>query len=339
MMRSDAAGPCKEHEHGMCAHAGRCDAGGATYGYECPRIYMPQGAQRMSPTTTPCNVYCVGVWCVQGGGKACTLIRLLTHACGGGRAKNSTVFPTVTHLASRCTRWYRAQAHRKHPRQHSPIISSNSFATPTMASDSEDHSDLSSNYSGSDYSSDEGEQTLEQPVSDSATPSQPATSNRTPASAPIVPRLGVSSLVLGSRSAGGSSAPHMMTARPGVATPPPTEQQQPSAVHLVSFAFTLDTTPSTDADLHAVRTRCVDAFGVAPEELTLFDLRTRGGNGAPAIGVAINNSSTLCCCCQLFPALHNPLVPSSGFSLEAMEQLLANNQQLSSAAERSACNG
>lgn len=158
-----------------------------------------------------------------------------------------------------------------------------------MASDSEDHSDLSSNYSGSDYSSDDGEQTLEQPISDSATPSQPATSTRSPASAPIVPRLGVPSLVLGSRSADRSVA--LKTARPAAsATPAP--PKQPSAVHLVSFAFTLDAAPTSDADLHAVRTRCVQAFGVAPEELTLFDLRTMGGNGPPAIGVAINNSST-----------------------------------------------
>ena len=201
-----------------------------------------------------------------------------------------------------------------------------------MASDSEDHSDLSSNYS--DYSSDEGEQTLEQqPGCDSATPSQPATSNRSPASAPIVPRLGVPSLVLGSRNADRSGAGAMMTARPGTTPPPPAEQpkQPPAVVHLVSFAFTLDTPPSSNADLHAVRTRCVEAFGVAPEELTLFDLRTMGGAGAPAIGVAINNSSMFC-----RRPMRGYTPAHTGFSLEAMEQLLANNQQLSSAAERSA---
>lgn len=221
-----------------------------------------------------------------------------------------------------------------------------------MASDSEDRSDLSSNYSGSDYSSDEGEQTFEQPVSDSATPSQPATSNRTPASAPIVPRLGVPSLVLGSRSADRSGTATMMTARPGPGagvgahtTPAEQTKQPPAVVHLVSFAFTLETAPSSDADLHAVRRRCVQAFGVAPEELEFFDLRTMGGNGTPAIGVAINNSSVCMCatpwprvfvfCMCCFPSTR--FCYYTGFSLEAMEQLLANNQQLSSAAERSTC--
>lgn len=175
----------------------------------------------------------------------------------------------------------------------------------SMASDSDDRSDLSSNYSGSDYSSDDGEPSLEQPDAQPAAASHPGTSDASSPSMPVrnVPRLGVPSLALGQRPQEQAPAA-MMTARPGApplvpaltarqpeAQPMDSKQQITSAVHLVSYAFSLDNVPSSDADLRSVRARCVKALGVAEEELTLFELRAAGSTGAPSIGVAINNSS------------------------------------------------
>ncbi len=171
------------------------------------------------------------------------------------------------------------------------------------ASDSDERSDLSSNYSGSDYSSDDGEPSLEQQPDPSSHPN--TTIDASPRSMPVrnVPRLGVPSLALGQRP---QEQVTMMTARPSAPPPVPTltarpdaecgemmeeTSVQPSAVHLVSYAFALDSAPTSEADLRMVRARCVKALGVADEELMLFELRAAGSSTVPSVGVAINNSS------------------------------------------------
>lgn len=102
-----------------------------------------------------------------------------------------------------------------------------------------------------------------------------------------------------------------------------------TTVQLVSFAFALPGgAPGHKArgaaaapSLAAVSDRCVKALGVSSEELRYFELRELppGTQSIPrecaTVGVAVNKS---------------------GFSLAAMEALLADNQRLSAAAEKSA---
>jgi hypothetical protein len=64
-------------------------------------------------------------------------------------------------------------------------------------------------------------------------------------------------------------------------------------VQLVSYAFTLEANTRT-ADLQVVTERCTQALGVAPDELSFFELQPLGQSKGPAvprcIGVAVNKS-------------------------------------------------